>query len=559
MPRTPETLESIAHTVQGYVAISINSFCPELILGVGFLLAILLDALTPKATSKRFSVIFAAIVLTLAGVFAAMQWFGLDPSNPRAWRSGSLVFPYTQSLFSPTLNNGMLNHGYAMAVVDNFSVYFKLLISVAGILALLMSLASRKLMSEPSRLGEYATLILGMSIGLYLMPASVDLIMMYISVELASIAGYLLAGFFRHTDHGAEASLKYILFGALSSGLMIYGISLFYGLSGTTNIIAIGQILASHPHTINDPNFYLLWLSTLLVLVGLGYKISAVPFHFWTPDVYEGAPVPVTAFLSVASKAAGFGILIRFVAFVFPVALKNGTTFIDWHTAIAVLAVVTMSFGNFAALLQSNVRRMLAYSTIAHSGYILAALATGRASGIVAIAIYLAAYLFMQSGAFFAVILIENKIGSEEIDDFRGLMLRAPLVCSALVVFLVSLTGIPLTAGFVAKFYLLSSLLTPDASHGVPLLWLAVAVILNSVASLYYYLRVAAAMFLKRPLGTSTLERISEGVANPPIFRYSAPAIALLLVMVVPVVVFGVYFQPLVNFASSVVQMFLLR
>ena len=342
----------------------------------------------------------------------------------------------------------MLVHGYAMAIVDNFSVFFKLLVSVSGILALVMSLASRRLQDQPRRFGEYSSLILGMSIGLYLMPASTDLVMMYISLELASIAGYLLAGFSRQTEHGAEASLKYILFGALSSGLMIYGISLFYGLTGTTNIIAIRQVLTLNPNLV--ANMQVLWTATVLVLVGIGYKISAVPFHFWTPDVYEGAPIPVTALLSVASKAAGFGLLIRFVAFTLSNA-KTGASFIDWHTAVAIGAVLTMTFGNFAALLQSNVRRMLAYSTIAHSGYMLAALATGKAEGIVAIVIYLTAYLFMQLGAFYAVMLIENKIGSEEIDDYRGLMLRAPIVCSALVIFLVSLTGIPLTARFCWK------------------------------------------------------------------------------------------------------------
>ncbi len=558
-PPKPQTLETIAHTVQGYAAVSVNGFAPEIILGVGFLLAILLDAVTRKAPSKRFAVFFAAIVLAVSGVYAALQWHAFDPLHARQWQSGFLVFPYSQNLFSPTSQNGLLIHGYAMAVVDNFSIFFKLLISLAGIVVLMMSLFSRKLKEQPQRLGEYSSLILGMSIGLYLMPSSTDLIMMYVSLELASIAGYLLAGFFRKSEHGAEASLKYILFGALSSGLMIYGISLFYGLAGTTNIFAIHQIFTLNPDTHTGPNVYLLWTATLLVLVGIGYKISAVPFHFWTPDVYEGAPIPVTALLSVASKAAGFGMLIRFLVFVFPDSAKTGAL-IDWHTALAVGSVLTMTFGNFAALLQSNVRRMLAYSTIAHSGYMLAALATGKAEGIVAIMIYLTAYLFMQLGAFYIVMLIENKIGSEEIDDYRGLMLRAPLVCSALVIFLASLTGIPLTAGFVGKFYLLTTLLTPDAHfHTMPWLWLGIVVILNSVISLYYYLRVAAAMFLRRPIGAYTIERMSGEAPSPEAIRYGIPVMTLLLILIVPVIALGIYFQPLVDLASGVVQMFLLR
>ena len=396
-----------------------------------------------------------------------------------------------------------------------------------------------------------------MSIGLYLMAASTDLIMMYVSLELASIAGYILAGFFRQTEHGAEASLKYILFGALSSGLMIYGFSLFYGLTGTTNIIGIRQVLALNPATHTGPNLYLLWSATLLALVGMGYKISAVPFHFWTPDVYEGAPIPVTAFLSVASKAAGFGMLIRFVIFIFPDGAKTGAPLIDWHTAVAVLAVLTMTFGNLAALLQSNVRRMLAYSTIAHSGYMLAALANGGVTGIVAVVIYLTVYLFMQLGAFFVLMLIENKTGSEEIDGYRGLMLRSPLVCSALVIFLISLTGIPLTGGFVGKFYVLTTLLTPDVhTHALPWLWLGVAVILNSVMSLYYYLRVAAAMFLKRPIGAVPHEQISVEMRKSQAITYSMPVTVFLLVLVIPVLLLGVYFQPLVNFASDIVRFF---
>jgi NADH-quinone oxidoreductase subunit N len=563
MPPKVQTLETIAHTVQGYAALSVNGFAPELILGVGFLISILLDAVTRKAPSKRFSLIFAAIVLAIAGVFAAMQWRPLDLSNIRGWIGGFLVFPYTQSLsnaqslLGPRFRFGMPNHGYAMAVVDNFSVFFKLLVSVAGILVLLMSLASRKLREQPRRFGEYSSLILGMSIGFYLMPASMDLVMMYVSMELASIAGYLLAGFFRDTEHGAEASLKYILFGALSSGLMIYGFSLFYGIAGTTNIIAVRQVLALNPATHSAPNMAMLWTATSLVLVGMGYKINAVPFHFWTPDVYEGAPIPVTAYLSVASKAAGFGMLIRFLFFIFPDGAKTGLPLLDWHIVVAIGAVLTMTFGNLAALLQSNVRRMLAYSTIAHSGYMLAALATGKAEGIVAIVIYLTTYLFMQLGAFYAVMLIENKIGSEEIDDYRGLMLRAPIVCSALVIFLVSLTGIPLTAGFVGKFYLLTTLLSPDAHlHTVPWLWLGIAVLLNSVMSLYYYLRVAAAMFLRRPIGAAALERMAVDVNPPRVIRFGVMVTAFLILLIVPVIALGVYFQPLVDFASGVVRFF---
>ena len=561
-PKPPPDLTTIAHAVQSYAAFSVNNFAPEIILAAGFLLSVLIDVLTRRSRQKNFSIFFAIVILAIAGVFSALQWQSPNVSDIRHWKSGQMIFPYTQTLFAPTMKNGTMEGGYGMAVVDNFSVYFKLLISISGILVLLMSLASRELRERGRRLGEYSSLILGMSVGLYLMPASMDLVMMYISLELVSIAGYVLAGFSRDTEHGAEASLKYILFGALSSGLMIYGFSFFYGLTGTTNIIAIRQVLVLNAAAHSGANFYMLWSATILALAGMFYKISAVPFHFWTPDVYEGASAPVTAFLSVASKAAGFGMLVRFLLFTFPDSGKTGLPLIDWQLIMAIAAVLTMTFGNFAALQQTNVRRMLAYSSIAHAGYMLAALAIGRTIGTVAIMIYLATYVFMQLGAFYAVMLIENKTGSEEIDDYRGLAARTPLAASALVIFLLSLTGIPLTAGFIGKFYLLTALLSPNpATHQIQWLWPAIALIVNSVISLYYYLRVAAAMFLKRSLREMAIDRMNidadrASIATPAFIRYSIPSAVLLIALIVPVIALGVYFQPLVDFASGVVRFF---
>jgi NADH-quinone oxidoreductase subunit N len=555
-PAPPTDLSAVAKAVQWYSLYSINHFTPEVVLTIGFLLAILLDVLTKRSRTKTASTFFAIAVLAVSGVLSALQWHSFEPGHIKEWQGGTLIFPYSQTLFAPNVTKGVLNSGYGMAVVDNFSVFFKLLVSAAGILVLLMSLASRELQQRGRRLGEYSALILGMSIGLYLMPASLDLTMMYISLELVSIAGYILAGFSLNAKHSAEASLKYILFGALASGLMIYGFSLFYGLTGTTNILAIRQIFTLNPATHTGTNLYVLWAAALLALVGMGYKISAVPFHFWTPDVYEGAPTPVTALLSVASKAAGFGLLLRFLVFTFPPIGTPPAPLIPWQIIMAAGAAITMTVGNLAALLQSNVKRMLAYSSIAHAGYMMAGLAVVGPQGIVSVMIYLATYLFMQLGAFYAIMLIENKIGSEEIDDYRGLMLRTPMVASAFVIFLVSLTGIPLTAGFIGKFYLFTALLRPDATtHSVPLLWLAIAMILNSIVSLYYYLRVAGAMFLKRPLRELSLER-ADIVARHGTLAYSIPVRLLLFAFIIPVIGLGIYFQPLVDFASGVIRFF---
>jgi NADH-quinone oxidoreductase subunit N len=561
-PQHPADLATIATTVQWYVQYSLLHFLPETLLIVGFLLAILLDVFTRKI-GKQITAYFAIAVLAVAGYAAALQWNSFDPLHAKEWKGGIPIFPYTQSLFAPQITGGNIQSGYAMAVVDNFAVFFKLLVSLSGIIVILMSMASRELNLRARRFGEYYALILGMSIGLYLMPASTDLIMMYISLELVSISGYILAGFSKDTAHGTEASLKYILFGALSSGLMIYGFSLFYGMTGSTNIIAIRQVLALNNLTRDGINVFVLWLATILSLAGIGYKISAVPFHFWTPDVYEGAPTPVTALLSVASKAAGFGLLIRFVFLLFPTGGHFNAPIIDWPIVIAVLSVLTMTIGNFAALQQGNIKRMLAYSSIAHAGYMLAGVTIGGAVGIVAIMIYLVTYLFMQLGAFYAVMLIENKIHSEEIEDYRGLMSRTPLLSSALVVFLVSLTGIPLTAGFIGKFYLFTALLTPDNfTHEIKWLWLAIAVTLNSVIGLYYYLRVAGAMFLKRPLRemtpwwAGTHQTSPSSVVMDGEITYKLPVKLLLFALLIPVVLLGIYFQPLVDFASGVIRFF---
>jgi len=557
-PKPAESLTAIASTVQWHVQYSLAHFMPEVILACGFLVVILLSAIGKSDTIQRGTIYLSAIVLAVAGYAAALQWHSLDTAHLKDWKGGTPIFPYTQTLFSPDVQKGEPVSGFGMAVVDNFSVYFKLLVSLSGILVLLMSLSSRELLARTKRLGDYSSLLLGMTIGLFLMPAATDLITMYLSLELVSIAGYVLAGFSKDTRHGSEASLKYLMFGALSSGLMLYGFSLLYGVTGTTHIIAIRQVLALSPGTHAGMNSLLLWLATVLVLAGIGYKISAVPFHFWTPDVYEGAPTPVAAFLSVASKAAGMGLLIRFLLFTFPVGGALNLPLINWPIVIAALSVITMTVGNMAALLQSNLRRLLAYSSIAHAGYMLAGIAVGGAAGIVAIMVYLATYLFMQLGAFYAIMLIESKIGSEEIDDYRGLGSRSPLVAIALVVFLISLTGVPLTAGFIGKFYLFTAILTPNPStHGLLWLWLAIAAILNSIVSLYYYLRIVGAMFLKRPLRDITLRETDVNLVDgQPRFSFALSQHLLLLCIAAPVIASGIYFQPLIDFASGVVRFF---
>ncbi len=564
LPADLADLAGLASHVQPYMVQSLQHFLPETILTAGFLLAIILDLFIKKGGDRRITGVFAICVFAMAGYFSYQQWIPFNPTG-HEWKGGLMIFNYFESLTPPL----------GMMVVDNFAVFFKLLICVTGIFIILMSMMSAEVGMRKSRIGEYYSLLIGMAIGMFLMPASTDLIMMYISLELVSITSYILAGFMKESNRSSEASMKYVLYGAFSSGLMLYGFSLLYGLTGTTNILAIKMVLqnifanpAVHPSTIT------LWIATILSLAGMGYKISAAPFHFWTPDVYEGAPIPITALLSVASKAAGFGLLMRFLLFVYPMDPRTGDPVLNWPLMIAVLAALTMTLGNFAALQQSNIKRMLAYSTIAHAGYMMIGLVaagaetgltgmqvTAGSAGIVSVMIYLIAYLFMNIGAFYVIMLIANKINSEEIEDYKGLSRRTPLLCVALGLFLVSLTGIPLTIGFIGKLYIFSAILKVDpVTHHIKYLWLAVVAILNSVVSLYYYVRVMAAMFIK-DRSTSTLTDGSGALimTNDGALTYSWSAKLLLFAFLVPVMMLGVYFTPVVEFAGNVVRFFTLQ
>ena len=428
-----------------------------------------------------------------------------------------------------------------MVAVDSFAYFFKLVIIISAILIVVFSLGSAELNTGHRRLGEYYSLLVALTLGMMLMTGASNLLMMYLSLELSSISSYILSGYTREAPDSSEASLKYVIYGALSSGLMLYGISIIYGLTGSLDIYTINQVLAQgHYNTIA------LLIAGVLAMAGFGYKISAVPFHFWTPDVYEGAPITITAFLSVASKAGGFAMMIRFfkVAFIDSsvVALPAGTWAslkgFEWYQLIAVLSVLTMTFGNLVAIWQNNLKRLLAYSSIAHAGYMLMGVVVLSNDGLAAILLYFVVYLFMNLGAFYIVMIIADKIGSEDIEDYKGLGPRAPFITVALATFLVSLTGLPPTAGFVGKLYLFAALL----NHGW--VWLAVVGALNSVVSLYYYVRIFRNMYL----------RIPEQQAAP--LGFTMMQNATVLVLLVPTLLLGLYFTPLVQLAQASVKIF---
>jgi len=433
---------------------------------------------------------------------------------------------------------------FNMFAVDPFSIFFKFLILISTVLVVLFSLHLNELNTGKRSVGEYYALLIALTLGLFLMTGATNLLMMYLALELSSISSYILAGYTKDAEDSSEASLKYVIYGAVSSGMMLYGISILYGLTGATDIYGINRAFV-----MQEIQTVPLILAGILITVGFGYKISAVPFHFWTPDVYEGAPVTITAFLSVASKAAGFAMMIRFfkLSFVDPAIgnLAVGTWAIfrgfEWNYMLAALSVLTMTIGNLVAIWQNNLKRLLAYSSIAQAGYMLTGVVVLSTEGISAVLIYFAVYLFMNLGAFYVVMIIANKTGSEEIDAYKGLGYRTPLIGIAMTIFLFSLTGIPPTAGFIGKLYIFAALINAKW------FWLAIVGVLNSVVSLYYYVRIVRNMFLRDP----------DANAQP--IQLSFSQLLILLILLIPTLLIGLYFGPLVDFAQASVSMFGVR
>lgn len=364
---------------------------------------------------------------------------------------------------------GMLRH-------DTLAFVFRLIFLVGAALTCLLAIEWDTI----SKRGEFYILLVFSTLGMNLMAGAGNLVMLFLSIETASIPLYAMAGFMKEDDKSTEAGFKYLLFGAMTTGVMLYGFSLLYGFAGTADIYALANAFKEVP---SIP----LYASLVLVLVGFGFKVSMVPFHFWAPDVYEGAPTPVTGFLSTASKAAGFSVLARVLIEVFPLA--------DWQMVLAVLSAVTMTLGNLVALWQTNIKRMLAYSSIAHAGYILMAVAAGTEFGVNSMLYYIITYLLTNLAAFGFVIVYYQQTGSDEIKDYAGLSRRnAGLAFGMLFTFL-SLGGIPPLGGFFAKVLVFS------AAIQAHLVWLAVIGVLNAVVGLYYYLTVLKFVYLKRQPG----------------------------------------------------------
>tara|TARA_B100000519_G_C14212102_1_gene423161 strand:- start:250 stop:1326 length:1077 start_codon:yes stop_codon:yes gene_type:complete len=352
---------------------------------------------------------------------------------------------------------------------------------------------------------------------------------------------FILAGYLKQSTVSNEASLKYVVYGAFSSGIMLFGLSYIYGLTGSTNYFQVQQSIGM----LNSDSDTALLMAVVMVLAGFGYKVSAVPFHFWTPDVYEGAPTAITAYLSVAPKAGAFAMMIRFFNQVLSDGIAmNGLGYlsssnIPWIEILSILAIITMTLGNVVAIQQDSIKRMLAYSSIAHAGYMLLAMPAMSGDSIYAIMIYLVMYLFMNLGAFFVVITIKNKTGSESFDDYKGLGWEMPLVGAVMTIFMVSLTGLPPTAGFIGKFYIFASLI----KEGGAFYYLVIIGGINSVVSLYYYLRVVKVMYF-------------EGQRNDKIKQPPKVMAFLLIATAVPTLVLGIYWVPLASWVNRSISFF---
>ncbi len=404
--------------------------------------------------------------------------------------------------------------------LDAFSTFFKFVFYVACGLGILVSINYLKI--EDIHRGEYYALMLFATSGMMLMASAGDLITLYLGLELMALSIYILAGFMRSDNRSNEAAIKYLLLGSFSSGIMLYGMSLLYGVTGTTNLTGILTFLQQ-----SDLTNPVIFLAMIMLVVSFGFKVAAVPFHMWVPDVYEGAPTSVTAFMSAGPKVAGFAVLLRvFLYSLSPLHVHS--------TAIlSALAVLTMAVGNIMALSQTNIKRMLAYSSIAHAGYALVGLAAGGPDGAASVMLYVCIYALMNMGAFGVVIML-RKAGErgEEIADYAGLGKTNKTAAFLMLIFMFSLTGIPPLAGFMGKFYIFKSAVQAG------LVWLAVAGVLFSSISAYFYLRVIMIMYMNEPKGSIELT--------------TSPSLALALaISVTAIIVIGIYPSDLLNFARA--------
>jgi NADH-quinone oxidoreductase subunit N len=493
-------------------SIAIASVLPELGLTVLAMVILLVDSYRPNMKSQiGYIAAIGMALLTLVPFFPG--WGAVQGESTLVW-------------------GGMLRY-------DILSQVFKTMVLFAGAITSLMAVSD----SDTGQKGEFYLIITISTLGGTLLASAADLIMIFVALETVSIPLYILASFSRKDQRSSESGLKYFIFGSFASALLLYGFSLLFGFTGQTRIDLIAEALATG-QTVIGGSIFPVMVAVLLVVVGFGFKISAAPFHFWTPDVYEGAPTPVTAFVSVASKAASFAILMRFFLGVFPVVLDNQSMAVFWTNTLTIASIISMTLGNVLALRQENMKRMMAYSSIAQAGYALMGVAALSASGVFAISsvtFYMFMYTFSNLLVFAGVILFAEAAGTEKIAEYAGMQRRSPWLAVAVTVGLLSLGGIPPAAGFFGKFFVF------QAAVDAHLEGLAIIGVLNAIVALYYYLTIIKVIWVDegkdedKPIiipramgwtfGISTIVVIILGVLPSPIIQWAREGAEALVAM----------------------------
>jgi len=478
--------------------------------------------MTPVFNPADLILLLPEIVITLTALLVLVLDFAVR-GRRRGWLGGLSVLGVVIAL-SLVIRQAASGPSRVLAfsglhVVDDYANFFKVVFLLSTIIVILLS--ARTLEEQDVDLGEFCALLLFATLGTMLMASAVDLLSLFIGLETMAVSTYVLCGFLKRDQRCNEGALKYLLMGAFSTGVILYGMVLLYGFAGSTALEAVARAVGMGMS--RNPA---LLMAMVLLAAGFGFKIAAVPFHMYLPDMYEGAPTPVVAFMAGAAELAGLAVLVR----VFLLAMPGLQ--VDWGLLFWVLAVLTMTIGNLVAIAQANIKRMLAYSTIAHMGYLLIGPVVGSQLGVAAVLFYSLVYACMTIGAFGMVILLaQGTVRGDQIDDFTGLAQRSPLAAAIMLLFLLSLTGIPPTAGFVGKFYLFAAAV--DAGY----IWLVLIAVINSAISLFYYMRVVMVMYMR--------EVPPHGIAMS-----RSPALVLALALAAAVtLVLGIFPSPVLEFA----------
>ncbi|HWN09573.1 MAG TPA: NADH-quinone oxidoreductase subunit N [Pyrinomonadaceae bacterium] len=503
-----------ANTTALFSVADLQLIAPELILTLCACVALVMEVVLPYRKSK-LTAYFSLVGIALAALSLGVQgWYSDLP----------------------------LSGFYGMVRIDGFALVFKAIFLIAAALAIAIS--TRYLDIEGEQHGEYYALVLFATVGMMLLGCGYDLILLYISLELMALTFYVLVAFTKREKRSNEAAMKYFLLGAFSSGVLLYGMSLLYGVAGSTNLGEIGQALSQVFSSVPvDPESYqaklrpLLLLAMIALAAGLFFKIAAVPFHMWAPDAYEGAPTSVTAFLSTGSKAASFALFARILFEALP-SMRA-----DWAPVLGLVAAITIMVGNWAAVTQENSKRLLAYSSISNAGYLLLGLVAGNSYGYIGLVIYLLVYTLMNMGAFGIIISLRRRgIIGDNVDDLTGLAQKAPGMAAMMGIFMLSLGGLPLTGGFIGKYFLFGGLLERgDADKKSWYYWLAGWAILNTVVSFYYYVRFIRVMYL------------GDRVADDQPLSMSPALQTALVASLLGIIAIGVYPQPLIRIVQKLV------